>query len=151
METCAQCQKLILGCPTKSQSVALSCSLSASSMKSEPRFVIFAKFYDGNMCTMSKNDFGVPYQIPDCRAEFSGCFEFKSEPGFVIFVKFYHGNLCTMSKIDFGVPYQITECHAEFHGCLAIKSEPGFVIFAKFSYISMCQNIQKASQFPKTP
>jgi hypothetical protein len=32
-----------------------------------------------------------------------------------------------------------------------MKSEPRFVIFAKFSFIPMCQNIQKASQFPKTP
>ena len=61
------------------------------------------------MCTMSKIDFWVPYQIPECRAEFPGCLEMKSEPGFVIFVKFYHGNKCTMSKIESGVPYQITE------------------------------------------
>jgi hypothetical protein len=49
METCAQCEKLILGCPTKSQSVAQS-SLSASSIKSEPGFVIFAKFYYISRC-----------------------------------------------------------------------------------------------------
>jgi hypothetical protein len=87
-------------------------------MKSEPGFVIFAKFYHGNMCTMSKIDFGLPYQITECCAEFPGCLELKSEPGFVIFALFYHGNMCTMSKIDFGVPYQITECCAEFPECL---------------------------------
>jgi hypothetical protein len=54
-------------------------------MKSEPGFVIFAKFYHGNMCTMSKIDFGVPCQITESRAEFSGCLELKSEPGFMIF------------------------------------------------------------------
>jgi hypothetical protein len=46
-------------------------------MKSEPGFVIFAKFYHGNMCTMSKFDFGAPYQITDCRAEFPECLEYE--------------------------------------------------------------------------
>jgi hypothetical protein len=54
-------------------------------MKSEPGIVIFAKFYHGNICTMSKIDFWVPYPITECHAEFFGCLELKSEPGFVIF------------------------------------------------------------------
>jgi hypothetical protein len=37
------------------------------------------------MCIMSKIDFGVPYQITECCAEFPGYLELKSEPGFVIF------------------------------------------------------------------
>jgi hypothetical protein len=42
-------------------------------LKSEPGFVIFVKFFHGHMCTMSKIDSGVPYQITECRAEFPGC------------------------------------------------------------------------------
>jgi NAD-dependent dihydropyrimidine dehydrogenase PreA subunit len=76
METCAQCKKMILGCPNKSQSVAQS-SLCASKLKSEPGFGIFVKFDHGNMCTTSKNDFGVPYKIKECRAKFSGCLEIE--------------------------------------------------------------------------
>jgi hypothetical protein len=87
---------------------------------------------------MSKIDFEVPYQIPQCRAEFPGCLELKSEPRFVIFAKFYHRNMCTMSKINFGVPYQIPERRAEFPGCLELKSEHRFVIFVKFYHGNMC-------------
>jgi hypothetical protein len=95
------------------------------------------------MCTMSKIDLWVPYQIPECRAEFPGCLELKSEPGFVIFAKFYHGNMCTMSKIDFRVPYQIPEYCAEFPGCLELKSETGFVIFVQFYHgiSAQCQKL----------